>query len=359
MTTPTRRRDVRVVGPLSTVPTGASRVTHMVLDALEASGEARIVRVDTGDGGDGSVRADLVGRLRRMLGGLVGLATARHRSGSVYIGGAGGEVLWYQAIVVLLARVAGLRTVFHHHSYWYLTATRWPMRAITVLGGRSLTHVVLCEGMGDMLRQRYRTAVDVVVCSNAGLLGEAVGSVGGRQPVLTLGHLSNLSMEKGLGEVLATLRLLRSRGHDARLVLAGPSTTPEVERVIESAALELGDALTVLGRIAPDTVDDFYRRIDAFMFPSLYAQEAEPLVVLDAARNGVPTIAFAVGCLPGMVPPDHVVPTHADFAQTATAILTADAWPGPSADVARAFAARREAARKAHALVVSRLLTQR
>ncbi|MCW2841110.1 MAG: glycosyl transferase, group 1 [Aeromicrobium sp.] len=123
MTTASRRRDVWVVGPLPPPVTGAARVTGLVRDAVESTGEAHVRCVDTGDGGPGSASANLVRRLARMLGGLGRLAVTRRRSGTVYIGGAGGEVLWYQAIVVLLARVAGLPTVFHHRSSYYLTAT--------------------------------------------------------------------------------------------------------------------------------------------------------------------------------------------------------------------------------------------
>lgn len=346
-----------VIGPLPPPVHGAARVTDLVREAVEASGAARVVRVDTGDGGTGSARADLLRRLGRMLGGVARLAVARRRSGTVYIGGAGGEVLWYQVVVVLLARLAGLRAVFHHHSYYYLTATRAPMRAITRLGGARLTHVVLCEGMGTVLRRRYPAVAEVVVCSNAGLLGESVVTSRAPRPVLTLGHLSNLSIEKGVGEVLATLRLLRERGVDARLVLAGPATTPEVEALVAEAEAELGEALTVLGRIPPDAVDDFYAQIDVFVFPSRYAQEAEPLVVLDASRNGVPTIAYGIGCLPGMIAPEHTVPLDADFAEAAVDLLTAGAPMPPSAEVADAFTHRRNQAVQAHQELVQRLLS--
>ena len=40
-----------------------------------------------------------------------------------------------------------------------------------------------------------------------------------------LGHLGNLSVEKGLPTVINCLRLLRQAGVDARLRLAGPPGT--------------------------------------------------------------------------------------------------------------------------------------
>ncbi len=354
MTSGGRPRTVWIFGPLPLPVHGASRVTDLVLRTVVDTGTC-VVAIDSNDG------APPVRRLAHMLSGLARLAVARRRSGAVYIGGAGGEVLWYQAVVVLLARLAGFRTVFHHHSYYYLTQTRWTMRIISTVGGRSLIHVVLCPGMGTVLRQRYPSVEDVLVCSNAGLLGPAADVVtaagdGRSRSRVTLGHLSNLSVEKGLGRVLDTVRLLQSRGVDAHLVLAGPTTSQESATLLAEAVAELGDTLTVLGRLAPDDVDDFYRAIDVFVFPSLYEQEAEPLVVLDAARNGIPTIAHAVGCLPGMVDPANVVPVDADFPEAAAALILGSSAIGPSATVAGTFAERRDGAVAAHARLVDLLL---
>jgi glycosyltransferase involved in cell wall biosynthesis len=349
-----RSATVWVFGPLPPPVHGAARVTDLVRRSLEAADAGvRVVAVDSNDAV--STRR----RLARMLGGLGRLALVRRRSGAVYVGGAGGEVLWYQAVVVLLARLKGLRTVFHHHSSWYLTRTRWPMRLVAAAGGRRLTHVVLCPGMGATLRERYPRAVDVLVCSNAGLLGEGepdVARPSAPDGPLVLGHLSNLSIEKGLGRALDTLRRLRGHGVDARLVLAGPTADATAEAVLAEATRELGDALTVMGRLAPEDVDDFYRQVDVFVFPSLYEQEAEPLVVLDAARHGVPTIAHAVGCLPGMVDPAHVVERDGDFADRAVALLTSATPPRRSAAVTEAFAARRAEALRAHAHLVRLLI---
>lgn len=343
MTSPDTSTTVWLFGPIPPPVHGAARVTQQVRDGVEAT-STRLVAIDTG-GGSG-----LASRLRQMLGGLLRLAVPG--LGSVYVGGAGGPTLWYQAVVVLLGRLTGRRVVFHHHSYAYVNATMPAMRALTRAGGRRLTHVVLCEGMGEGLRSRYRAVGDVRVCSNAGLMAapqaRTASAAGG--PIV-LGHLSNLSLDKGLADVLETLRRARSAGQDVRLVLGGPPASDEAEALVAGAVTELGEALTVLGPVARDDIDAFYEQIDVFVFPSRYVHEAEPLVVLDASRHGVPTIACAVGCLPGMVAPQHLVPVDADFAGAAVTAI-ADLASVPSREVADAFGRRRDAALVAQADLV-------
>lgn len=337
---------MRVVGPVPPPVHGASRVTGQVIDALRGSSGTRVVVVDTGDGGPGGVRGTIA-RLGRLTGGLVRLLLARRGSGSVYVGGAGGGLLWFQALVVALARLAGLRTVFHHHSFAYVDRTLPAMSAITRAGGASLVHVALGPRMELGLRERYPAVQTVLVCSNAALMAPAPRPLpprpGEAGTPLVLGHLSNLSVEKGLQQVVDTTVELRSRGVDARLVLAGPASTPEAAEIVARTEADLGPALEVLGRLDPDEVDGFHARLDAFLFPSLYVNEAEPLVVLEAERNGVPVFAHGVGCLPDLLDPARVVPREVPFATAVADALQHGSLPARD-HVAESFDERRATA---------------
>lgn len=311
---------VIVVGPLPPPMVGAARVTELLTGQLRRDGVG-VLAVDTSGTTD---RSRLRYHLSRAASHLRALRAVRSvhgapgRPATVYLAGAGGLGLWYQLAVVRAARRAGHRIVFHHHNYSCVRRPRLALRLLIRGGGRQLVHVVLSERMGRALSSTYRGMAEVLVCSNAGLLpAPSPGRTGpphrpDRPPVL--GHLSNLCTDKGLDTVLATLRELRAGGTRAQLLLAGPTRDARSGALVAAAQREFGDALHYLGPLAPEDVEAFYRQLDLFLFPSRYRHEAEPLVILEAARCGVPTVAFDVGAVEALVPDDGwLVPVGADF----------------------------------------------
>ncbi len=344
---------VVVVGPVPPPVHGAARVTDRMRQELGAR-SARVVTVDTSAAGPDGASLRPPARLLRLAGGLLVVLGAVTRGATVYVGGAGGPLLWYQAIVLGLARLLQVRTVFHHHSYSAVLERRGAMRAVTRLGGPSVVHVTLGETMAEDLRRNHRQLRDVRVCSNAALLGPASPAGPARSGDPVLGHLSNLSMAKGLGDVVAAFECLLGEEPGVRLVLAGPPADDEAAELLAATTERHGDRVEVLGRIGPEQVEAFYRRIDVFCFPSRYAHEAEPLVVLDALRFGVPTVAYDVGCLAEVVPPAGLVEQGGDYPCAVARTVRGDR--PPVASLAELFARRRDDAQVALGEVVGLLV---
>jgi len=364
-----RQPAVIVVGPYPPPIHGAARVTRLVSENLRAAGAA-VRAVDTSGVTDRSRVAYHLSRIWSHVRAVGVVARAGREVTSVYLAGAGGFGLWYQLVVVVVARTKGYRVVFHHHSYASVRHRTLAMKTLTRAGGRSLVHVVLCDGMADALGRRYASVRELRVCSNAGLLDAADPDggerLGGDADAVVLGHLSNLSAEKGLGQVLDTLRSLRAAGIRARLLLAGPTATPQATALVAAAVQEFGADLEHLGPVPSDEVADFYHRLDVFLFPSRYKHEAEPLVVLEAARAGVPTLASDIGCIAALVPDaEWLVRPDDPFAQAATKIV-ARLIESPDREQARRaashavrdhFAARRKRAVAAQRDLVQELIT--
>lgn len=338
------RRGVVVVGPVPPPIHGAARVTALVVAELRAAGAAPTV-IDTSGTASGIGWRHHALRIGLHLRAAVTLLLRRPRA--VYVTGAGGLGLWYSLAVIAAARLAGSRVVFHHHSYAYLNEPARVMRLITTVAGPQSLHVVLAERMERDLRARYPVVGEVLVCSNAGLLPPPESRDDDDRAGVVLGHLGNLHLDKGFAEIVDTLRAVRAAGTDARLVLGGPVRHDAAQRLLEAAQSEFGDAVEYVGPVPPDRVDDLYRRCDVFLLPSRWKNEAEPLVVLEAARVGVPAIAYDVGCLGDLVPPDALVDTAADFGtEAAKSIMTLAGIDraGRRAEATRRFAARRDGA---------------
>jgi glycosyltransferase involved in cell wall biosynthesis len=112
----------------------------------------------------------------------------------------------------------------------------------------------------------------------------------------TVGYLSNLSFEKGLADVFAVAR----RMPGTQFHIAGPFQDKAVEGYFRDAAAGLQN-IKYVGPVFGDAKRDFYAGLDAFVFPTKYKNEAEPLVILEALMYGCPVVANNRGCIGGLL----------------------------------------------------------
>ncbi|MFM2129205.1 MAG: hypothetical protein RL477_751 [Pseudomonadota bacterium] len=329
---------VVAVGPLPPPLQGAAATTDAFVARLAALGPICVRNNALGPGGRFAGSIVKLGRTLRALATILGGAGRKDRT--LYAVLDGGLGLAYNLAVVALARALGYRIYLHHHSFAYINARSLLMALLARAGGRTATHVVLCETMGMQLAARYGTAERRFVLGNGGLMAPPDAPVHRPSTAFVFGFLSNLMPEKGVDTAIAVLREARRRGFDCRLALAGPAQGRESEKLLDAARAEFGAAIDITGAIGEDAKAEFFAHIDLFVFPSRYANEAEPRVVIEALRHGVPVLATARGCLPEMIGTDAgaIVKAGEDFA--ARALDLAARWRADPLEAGR----RREAA---------------
>jgi succinoglycan biosynthesis protein ExoL len=218
---------------------------------------------------------------------------------TLYLAPHSGTGLVFSCFIALIARATGYGIAAHYHSYWNIGRRSRLMAAFLALCGPKAMHVVLGPPMARDLSQFYPSVRRIVTLSNTAFMEPRAPvdrKFGGRR--LRIGHLSNLSREKGIAVVLDCMRNLFRRGIDVELWLAGPAEDAETDQLITAAQREFGDRLNYLGRLEAEPVRRFYKRIDVFLFPTSHKHEAEPLVLIDALATGVPVIATDRGCIP-------------------------------------------------------------
>lgn len=240
----------------------------------------------------------------------------------------------YTLLLVALARWLGFGIALHHHSGRLSRERPLDLDLITRIGGRSLLHIVLDEAMAQDLRHQYRPKGGVFVLSNAAFIEAPSTPPQGRTPdgVVRLGHLSNLSIEKGLARFLACGITPDGKARTGRhLILAGAPSTPEAAATIAWNKALLGESLETRGAVSGARKREFYSDIDLFVFPSLYRHEAQPLVVLEALANGRPVLALDFGYLAALVGGTGgvILSPHGDFgSQADEALQRLTAAPG-------------------------------
>lgn len=297
----TVRPTVIAIGQLPPPITGFSYITACVLDT--ECHDADIKRYDIFGARDRTGLRKHASRAAATLRACAGLiSNARAPQRLCYIACEGGHGLLYTLAAVTVARLCGYPTQLHHHSFNYIDVPNRFMRAILAIAPR-MTHLFLCSIMQDQFEARYRPQIARVVSNAAFVPPHPIA----RTPAgsgIVLGHLSNLTREKGL---YTFLDLLGRAGPEVRGILAGPVSNDQDHAAIEIAIAELGDRLEYLGPLYGPDKTAFYDEVDIFVFPTDYVNEAQPTVLFEALAAGCKLISFDRGCIRRQVDEDGLV----------------------------------------------------
>ena len=283
---------VTLVGPMPPPTNGQSVVfSHIVMEFRRHIRELRIVNT-----GDGESRG-WVGLFLK-LGRAVASCWAALQADATYVAVKAGYGMWLTTAVACFARLRGARIFLHHHSYAYVRRRQFRMVVLTRVAGRDAYHIVLSRLMDVQLRQVMPEIQRTLIVGNAALVdGSLVELPLKWERNLTLGHLSNLSAEKGIAEVVDLAVALKAEGIRAGLIIGGPAVDNESSEHIDRASRELGELFEYRGPLAGASKQRFFSDITHFAFPSRYEHEAMPLVLYEALAAGVVCIATRQGVI--------------------------------------------------------------
>jgi glycosyltransferase involved in cell wall biosynthesis len=306
-----------VLGTLPPPVTGHTVLTEQVVRRIQSAGPVRFFNWSTGLSKKGfKFRTTRVLRVLQSL--LHLLRRGRVRNQRLYLVANSTRFgLYLTALVVALARRLGYQLYLHHHSYLYIERHDWRMAYIDRRMSPGGVHVVHSEKMAADFQRRYDSLCGfrIVYPSVVKIpLGRPRPSPG--RP-FRIGHLSNLSIAKGLDLVIETFEaLLRAR--DVRLELAGPVQKGRAQDALKAVVARHPTTVRYRGPLYGDDKLNFFEQIDAFVLPT--RNESWGIVLHEALAAGVPVITFDRGCTQTVVGKGAglVVSPDADFVQLAS-----------------------------------------
>lgn len=222
------------------------------------------------------------------------------RSGAVYLSVNANWGMLVTALLAALARLTGHTLTLHHNTAAHVDNQRALMRLVACFAGPEATHLCTCRYMTSRLKEAYAPHLTkTAVLSNVVTLPAfpAIDDGYARKQSLVLGHMSNLSFEKGVREAVNTLKEIRLRGFDARLVLAGPASTSAVAKFVQDSVSKFSPYIEYRGPVYGMAKEHFFSEINVFLFPTTYVNETQGIVNLEALRHGVPVVAYARCCI--------------------------------------------------------------
>lgn len=238
---------------------------------------------------------------------------------TLYLPPDAGLGVYYSLVFVALSRVFKLRIFLHHRSFAYINEYRGGMKWLTWIAGKNATHIFLCQEMSSKFNAIYPFGYKSRVVSNAYHVKPIdEENIKLSTDVLIMGHLSNISIEKGLLEVISTFEKLRQK-KKVKLIIAGPTENEESKLHLDEALEKFKDEIEYWGYADIKMKEKFYSSIDIFLFPTKYKNEAQPNVIFEANAFAVPVIALERGCICSDVLSDNgcVVSLNKNFSDAA------------------------------------------
>lgn len=222
-----------------------------------------------------------------------------HRPSVVYRSLNGGNGQVYDLLFLTILRYSNAQVVLHHHSFSYLHSSSILLKLVCRLLKSTDRHIVLGEIMRLKLVERYSLLKDnILIISNLSFFSYSVPSLSStnQDKPLRVTHLANLSFEKGLKCFVETVVELSALGITLEARLAGPCSTSQVAEYVEFVCQKY-DFLHYCGPVYNHEKKQFFLETDLFVFPSHYVNEAEPLVLYEAAQFGAFLAGTSRGCM--------------------------------------------------------------
>lgn len=126
-------------------------------------------------------------------------------------------------------------------------------------------------------------------------------------PVPRLLFLSNLIESKGVYVLLDACKILKDKGHQFVCNFVGGETKAINREIFEEEVHKRGldDSTYYLGRKYGDEKNKAFEESDIFVFPTFYANECFPLVLIEAMQYNLPIVTTNEGGIPDVV--EHLV----------------------------------------------------
>ncbi len=294
------RRRVVAIAQFPPPVTGLAAVSQRVRELFEDRGLLHSA-LNVGPPARGAAWMKFPVRAARTLTAICALALAKAAGAkAAYIPTDSHKGIILNITLALSARLLHYKVNYHHHNFSYIDNRSILMQLLIGLSPVGSRHIFLCHEMKVRYIEQYqqawsRSKSEALVLPNAFM--SAVGDRIEKSDDLTIGHLANLTVEKGALKFIALFRRLRKSGVSVKAEMAGPCGDARILDEIDALNREFPSFFTWHGPVYGEEKAAFYRRIHVFVFPTLYPSEAQPLVLLEALAHGAAILTTDIGCI--------------------------------------------------------------
>lgn len=213
-----------------------------------------------------------------------------------------GGGFYKDSIIALLAKILGVKTVFHLHNKGI---QQYENKSFDNLLYRLVFYkskVILLSSLLYQDVKKYISIENCYFCSN-GIPDYIVPRripLNHHSSAIKLLFISNLIRSKGILDVLEALVLIKDRNFELNIVGAEADITKE--ELLEAIIFhKLESKVRYLGKLYGEEKFKILAISDVFVFPTYYRFECLPISILEAMCFGLPVISTFEGAIPDLV----------------------------------------------------------
>lgn len=321
----TQSKKTFFIGPFPGPITGQTKITQVLFEELEKNYGCSLIKLDTVRAETKSGTLNTIVKIKKLFSNSLEIWTKRQQTGgTVYISLDANKGLYISLIYCLVAALARKKVVLHHHTYSHIAKKLLPMSLLHKLTKSKALHLCICSKMGEDLKNQY-PGIEYITLNNAFSLTPIVHPKKSYvSDEITLGFLGRLTYEKGADLAIDTaIELSKNYSGKVKIILAGPAPNTKYIENLRIKYKKQNISVIETGMIHDNRIDEFYKSIDYFLFPTRYENETQGIVNIEALSYAVPSIAFGRCCIPTDVKAGGaVLDIHAHFPHCASKIIS-------------------------------------
>ena len=211
------------------------------------------------------------------------------------------KAYWRDLVYLAVAKVLRRKVVYQVHG-GALPEQFFPhSRLLTALLRRVLMWVdvvVLLAKCEMTAYEEFAPRARLIRIANCVPIEQGQRSSGSDRAVLSVAYIGRLTASKGIFETIEAVRLLRDRGIEVSLTIAGSGEALEaIEHAISAGGLT--GRVRLVGEVFGEAKHHLWCRTDVLALPSY--REGLPYALLEAMACGVVPVTSPVGAIPDVV----------------------------------------------------------